>query len=101
MEFVDHDQCRLRDAHTDPDSDPNSISNGHTSDSDTYATHTHADLKSGDNTYPTATHTHTDPKSGDNTYSTATYPNADAKSGDNTNPNTITDADTNCSGAGS
>jgi hypothetical protein len=114
MEFVDHDQCRLRDTHTesnpdrksgdntDPDSDPNSISNGHTSDPDTYATHTNADLKSWDNTYATATHTNTHPKSGDNTYATAAHTVADPNSGGNTKPNAISDADTNthCRGAG-
>jgi hypothetical protein len=86
-------------------SDTDAISDGHTSDADTYATHTHADLESGDNTYATTTHTHADPESWNNTYATTIHTHADPKPGDNTEPNTISDghtgdADTNSDSGG-
>jgi hypothetical protein len=89
MEFVDHDERRLRDPHTDANADPNSISDGHTSDADT---DTYADPESGDNTYATATLTDADPESGDNTYATTIHTHADPE------PDTITNTD--CRGAG-
>jgi hypothetical protein len=87
MEFVDRNDRRLRDPHTD----------------------SNADRKSGDNTYATATHANPDPKPGDNTdpntisdghtsdpntytYTNATYTNAHSYPDSNPTADTYSDS---------